>query len=143
MAAAKPSTQAGFAPVLAALATMQSNANRGEKSQAHEFLEQFQKSPEAWTTTHAILQNSDSPVEARLFAATTLKGKVSLKVLLSPSLHVLQGVIDHLRPPPIARDRLGPIARLSDITSPDLQQRTETHTHSDLRLPGKSSHSNA
>jgi len=91
--AAKTGAQPGFAPVLAALATMQSNALRSEKGQAHEFLEQFQKSvhlgescsthlaksasqPEAWTTTHAILQNSDSAIEARLFAATTLKGKV-------------------------------------------------------------------
>lgn len=31
-------------PVLAALATMQSNVERPQKSQAHEFLEQFQKS---------------------------------------------------------------------------------------------------
>jgi hypothetical protein len=36
-------TQA-FAPVLAALQTMQSNVDRTQKGQAHEFLEQFQKS---------------------------------------------------------------------------------------------------
>ena len=33
-----------FAPVLAALATMQGNAPRDQKTQAHEFLESFQKS---------------------------------------------------------------------------------------------------
>jgi hypothetical protein len=33
-----------FAPVLAALQTMQSNVDRTQKGQAHEFLEQFQKS---------------------------------------------------------------------------------------------------
>jgi len=33
-----------FAPVLAAVATMQGNASRSEKSHAHEFLEKFQKS---------------------------------------------------------------------------------------------------
>lgn len=33
-----------FAPVLAALATMQGNASRQEKTHAHEFLERFQKS---------------------------------------------------------------------------------------------------
>ena len=33
-----------FAPVLAAVATMQGNASRTEKTHAHEFLEQFQKS---------------------------------------------------------------------------------------------------
>lgn len=35
---------AGFAPVLAALATMQSNIDRAQKEQAHRFLEEFQKS---------------------------------------------------------------------------------------------------
>ena len=34
----------GFAPVLAALSTMQSNVERSQKSQAHEYLEKFQKS---------------------------------------------------------------------------------------------------
>ena len=34
----------GFAPVLAALSTMQSNVERSQKSQAHEYLERFQKS---------------------------------------------------------------------------------------------------
>jgi transportin-3 len=33
-----------FAPVLAALVTMQSSVSRSEKTQAHEFLEKFQKS---------------------------------------------------------------------------------------------------
>ena len=36
--------QEAFAPVLAALSTMQSNADRSQKSQAHEYLEKFQKS---------------------------------------------------------------------------------------------------
>jgi len=35
---------AGFAPVLEALATMQSNVDRARKAQAHAFLEAFQKS---------------------------------------------------------------------------------------------------
>lgn len=37
----------GFAPVLAALSTMQSNAERSQKSKAHEYLEKFQKSVSA------------------------------------------------------------------------------------------------
>ncbi|KAJ6013020.1 hypothetical protein N7522_003375 [Penicillium canescens] len=73
--ASKEAGQA-FAPVLAAVATMQGNVPRSEKTQAHEFLEKFQKSIEAWTTTHALLQSPDVPVEAKLFAATTLKGKI-------------------------------------------------------------------
>ena len=31
---------------------------------------------EAWTTTHSILSSSEASIEAKLFAATTLKGKV-------------------------------------------------------------------
>ncbi|DAA74985.1 TPA_exp: Uncharacterized protein A8136_2083 [Trichophyton benhamiae CBS 112371] len=78
--------QQAFAPVLAALQTMQSSVSRQEKTHAHEFLEKFQKSvepspcpspTEAWTTTHAILQTADAQVEAKLFAATTLKGKIT------------------------------------------------------------------
>ncbi|KAK5015400.1 Nuclear import receptor [Cryomyces antarcticus] len=65
-----------FAPVMAALATMQSNVDRAQKSRAHEFLEQFQKSPEAWTTTFEILQANDAAPDAKVFAAVTLKGKV-------------------------------------------------------------------
>jgi transportin-3 len=68
--------QEAFAPVLAALATMSSNADRSQKGQAHTYLEQFQKSSEAWTSTFAILQTPSSTDEAKLFAATTLKGKV-------------------------------------------------------------------
>lgn len=37
---------------------------------------------EAWNITHSILQSSDATVEAKMFAATTLKGKVCL-----PPLH--------------------------------------------------------
>ncbi|MCJ1383986.1 Nuclear import receptor [Xylographa soralifera] len=66
----------GFAPVLAALTTMQSSVDQARKLQAHTFLEAFQKSPEAWTSTHTILSSPDVPLEAKLFAATTLKGKI-------------------------------------------------------------------
>jgi hypothetical protein len=73
---AKSGAAGGFAPVLTALRTMQSNVAGKDKADAHEFLEKFQKSSEAWNATHAILQDFSIPVEARLFAATTLKGKV-------------------------------------------------------------------
>jgi transportin-3 len=38
-----------FAPVLAAVATMQGNVSRAEKTHAHEFLEKFQKSVQSPT----------------------------------------------------------------------------------------------
>lgn len=75
-AATMNGAQQAFAPVLSALATMSSNVDRSQKSQAHTYLEQFQKSSEAWTSTFAILQSHDATDEAKLFAATTLKGKV-------------------------------------------------------------------
>ena len=74
--AATMNAQQAFAPVLSALATMQSNADRSSKGQAHSFLEQFQKSAEAWTSSFAILQSPTADDQAKLFAATTLKGKV-------------------------------------------------------------------
>ncbi|KAI4092993.1 MAG: hypothetical protein LQ348_000821 [Seirophora lacunosa] len=67
----------GLEPILAALSTMQANAERSQKSQAHDYLEKFQKSPEAWTKTHALLSSPKTAAEAKLFAATTLKGKIT------------------------------------------------------------------
>lgn len=55
---------------------MQSGADRAHKEQAHQFLEQFQKSQEAWTTTIAMLESNSADAAAKLFAATTLKGKI-------------------------------------------------------------------
>jgi len=68
--------QQAFAPVLSALAMMSSTADSSQKGQAHKYLEQFQKSQEAWSSTFDILQSPQSTDEAKLFAATTLKGKV-------------------------------------------------------------------
>ncbi|KAF5845392.1 hypothetical protein GGP41_003007 [Bipolaris sorokiniana] len=74
-----------FDPVLAAHNTMASSADRAQKEQAHQFLEQFQKSghrwltgaqEEAWTTTLAMLESNSADAAAKLFAATTLKGKI-------------------------------------------------------------------
>jgi transportin-3 len=73
---ATTNSQGAFAPVLAALATMQSNADRAQKGEAHTYLEQFQKSSEAWTLSFEILQAPSSDDQAKLFAATTLKGKI-------------------------------------------------------------------
>lgn len=63
--------------VLDALATMaQSNVADSQKGRAHSYLEQFQKSTEAWESTFTMLSSPQSTDEAKLFAATTLKGKV-------------------------------------------------------------------
>ncbi|QKX60522.1 uncharacterized protein TRUGW13939_07667 [Talaromyces rugulosus] len=89
MASKGPDGQA-FAPVLSAVAAMQGNVSRAEKAHAHEFLEKFQKSVEAWTLTHAMLQATDIPIEAKLFAATTLKGKITYDLDQLPADAVLQ-----------------------------------------------------
>lgn len=65
-----------IAQILQALATMQGHADRAQKFQANEYLEAFQKSPEAWTLTFAMLKSADLPLDVKLFAATTLKGKI-------------------------------------------------------------------
>lgn len=44
MASKEGTAGQAFAPVLAAVSTMQGNVSRTEKTQAHEFLEKFQKS---------------------------------------------------------------------------------------------------
>ncbi|KAF4556414.1 mRNA transport regulator MTR10-like protein [Elsinoe fawcettii] len=65
-----------YAPILSALQTMQSNVDRSQKDQAHQYLEQFQKSSESWTTVFSLLSAAEASSEAKLFAATTLKGKI-------------------------------------------------------------------
>ncbi|ORX98129.1 armadillo-type protein [Clohesyomyces aquaticus] len=55
---------------------MQTGAERAQKEEAHLYLEKFQKSQEAWTITFEIMQSGGVDVAAKLFAATTLKGKI-------------------------------------------------------------------
>ncbi|KAK2630446.1 hypothetical protein QTJ16_001266 [Diplocarpon rosae] len=71
-----------FAPVLTAMATMR-DGQREQKKVAHQFLENFQKSTEAWQITIGILQSAADP-EAQLFAATTLRGKITYDVTQIP-----------------------------------------------------------
>ncbi|KAG5418542.1 MTR10 [Candida metapsilosis] len=61
-----------------ALTTMYSNAPREQKATATHFLENFQKSSDAWQITHQILsdKNSGSNIQLKLFAAQTLRSKI-------------------------------------------------------------------
>ncbi|KAI0140097.1 ARM repeat-containing protein [Hypoxylon sp. NC0597] len=70
--------QPAFGPdeVLQAMLTMRGGATEKRKKEAHEYLELFQKSPAAWTTSIAILQ-SNAEADVKLFAATTLRGKIT------------------------------------------------------------------
>ncbi|KAF7549554.1 hypothetical protein G7Z17_g6289 [Cylindrodendrum hubeiense] len=69
--------QEAFAPpdVLAAVMTMRGGEQEAKK-QAHEYLERFQKSKDSWATIVGILQ-ADADPEAALFAAITLRGKIT------------------------------------------------------------------
>ncbi|KAG4304832.1 hypothetical protein PORY_001885 [Pneumocystis oryctolagi] len=60
-----------------ALQTLYSNSSRKEKEQANHFLEEFQKSKDAWVVTHAVLRDNKASVEAKLFAAQTLRNKIN------------------------------------------------------------------
>ncbi|RKF56478.1 Uncharacterized protein C11G11.07 [Erysiphe neolycopersici] len=66
---------AALYPVLTAMKTMRDGI-REHKIAAHQYLESFQKSTEAWQLTIHML-NSQAEPEVKLFAATTLRGKVT------------------------------------------------------------------
>ncbi|KAK9478073.1 armadillo-type protein [Lipomyces japonicus] len=65
-----------IAPVLQALDALYSNSDRQTKEHVGQYLEQFQKSSEAWSTSHSILTSNALPLQAKVFAAQTLRSKV-------------------------------------------------------------------
>ncbi|KAE8450515.1 hypothetical protein EG329_006246 [Mollisiaceae sp. DMI_Dod_QoI] len=83
MAANGSGPTGAFAPVLNAMSTMR-DGQREQKKIAHQYLESFQKSAEAWQITIGIL-GSQADAEAKLFAATTLRGKITYDVSQIPA----------------------------------------------------------
>ncbi|KAF1987496.1 putative mRNA transport regulator [Aulographum hederae CBS 113979] len=81
------STADAIAPVLQAVDALQSNADREAKIKAHEYLDNFQKTA-TWQATVAILQvdlpDHSVSVQQRMFAATTLKGKIIFDISQVP-----------------------------------------------------------
>ncbi|KAL1841979.1 hypothetical protein VTJ49DRAFT_6222 [Mycothermus thermophilus] len=75
MASNGPPETFAVSNVLSAMLTMRSG-DTDKKKAAVDYLARFQKSNDAWATTISILQNS-TEAEAQLFAATTLKGKIT------------------------------------------------------------------
>ena len=68
MASKEGAAEQAFGPVLAAVATMQGNVSRSEKTNAHEFLEKFQKSVSLsislllyWTAGMVLFLTSPDP----------------------------------------------------------------------------------
>ncbi|TFB03438.1 hypothetical protein CCMA1212_004428 [Trichoderma ghanense] len=74
-------SQEAFAPtdVLGAVMTMRSGEQEAKKK-AHEYLQRFQKSKDSWGTVIGILQSKAEP-EATLFAAITLRGKITYDLI--------------------------------------------------------------
>lgn len=68
-----------------ALAAMYSpTAPQAQKKEAATFLENFQKSAEAWLIAHQLLANNQLPLEYRMFAAQTLRSKATYDLLQLP-----------------------------------------------------------
>lgn len=68
-----------------ALDTMYSGADQSAKKEATIFLEAFQKSPEAWTLCQELLDNSNEPIQFRMFAAQTLRAKTTYDLSQVPA----------------------------------------------------------
>ncbi|KAL0080626.1 armadillo-type protein [Phycomyces blakesleeanus] len=63
--------------VLEALSALYSSSNSQAKKEASRWLEDFQKQPEAWTVANYLLTMENSNTETRLFAAQTLRQKIT------------------------------------------------------------------
>ncbi|KFA61946.1 hypothetical protein S40285_02835 [Stachybotrys chlorohalonatus IBT 40285] len=88
--------QQAFAPtdVLAAMLTLRSS-EQGPKAKALKYLEEFQKSKASWGTVISILQSKAEP-EATLFAATTLRGKITFDLSTQLSQTELPALRDQI-----------------------------------------------
>ncbi|RUP43526.1 armadillo-type protein [Jimgerdemannia flammicorona] len=66
--------------VLEALNALYNTTDPAAKDQANHWLEEFQKTPEAWTTSDLLLRSVQLQAEPRLFAAQTFRQKVPLNL---------------------------------------------------------------
>ncbi|GMM34805.1 Mtr10 protein [Saccharomycopsis crataegensis] len=73
--------------LLQALGTMYSNAEYSTKQKANDYLQQFRQSQEAWTISHLILDDETNQfdLQTKLFAAQTLRAKISFNLSQVPS----------------------------------------------------------
>lgn len=92
MASKEGTAGQAFAPVLAAVSTMQGNVSRTEKTQAHEFLEKFQKSVCV-----------PDPVSLGRFETLCSLHKRRLKLIGVAFSTLGRGVDDYARTPPVPR----------------------------------------
>ena len=94
--------------------------------------------PEAWTFGHAVLQSESIGVEAKLFAASTLKGKVccgypspipAIGGVQGKAVWLTMGLSDYLRLAPAATRFAGFIARFFDQPTRPLPYWRSAHTN--------------
>ncbi|KAJ2538294.1 Nuclear import receptor [Coemansia sp. RSA 1853] len=86
--------------VIRALNALYQGTNLEEREQANAWLEQFQKTTQAWTTADAMLGTSTLGLEAKLFAAQTLRNKIILGVRElgeQGALSLRDSMVGHLR----------------------------------------------
>ncbi|KAJ2077989.1 Nuclear import receptor [Coemansia sp. RSA 988] len=70
------SSQPATNEVINALNALYQGTSLAEREQANSWLEQFQKTAQAWTTSDAILGTAELGLEPKLFAAQTLRNKI-------------------------------------------------------------------
>ncbi|KAJ2615364.1 Nuclear import receptor [Coemansia sp. RSA 1365] len=70
------SSQPATNEVINALNALYQGTSLAEREQANAWLEQFQKTAQAWTTSDAILGTAELGLEPKLFAAQTLRNKI-------------------------------------------------------------------
>ena len=150
----------GFAPILAALSTMQSNAERSEKSQAHDYLEKFQKSVRRVKICLVHSMNQPDIHIARSLVNDTLytffyrhrrskvicrddiegKGQRFLVEMAGPCL---TSPTDYVRPRPAPSTIPYSSTRFDSQSSDYLSRWTQTHQNAAMCVSCQSSHTDA
>ncbi|KAI8365426.1 armadillo-type protein [Choanephora cucurbitarum] len=85
--------------VLEALSSLYNSTDKQTNREANRWLESFQKKPEAWAVADYLLKSNDVNLETQLFAAQTLKQKITydLRELDSKArLQLRDGLIERL-----------------------------------------------
>ncbi|KAJ2860489.1 Nuclear import receptor [Coemansia aciculifera] len=94
------SNQSAVSEVISALNALYQGTNLQEREQANSWLEQYQKTAQAWTTSDTILGTAELGLEIKLFAAQTLRNKIinDFSELGEPgALQLRDSVVTHLR----------------------------------------------
>ncbi|KAI9502275.1 armadillo-type protein [Coemansia spiralis] len=92
--------QQSVGEVINALNSLYQGTNLAGREQANTWLEQFQKTKEAWTISDAILGTAELGLEAKVFAAQTLRNKIIndfAELGEQGALSLRDSLVNHLR----------------------------------------------